>query len=69
MRSKFIFLHVHIYFDMQKCEFSLKHSNSNCWLCFETGVLKCKKKKCYVNLDVITFQRKSHNNSMQKINL
>ena len=30
----------YIYFDMQKCEFSLKHSNSNCWLCFETGVIE-----------------------------
>ena len=45
MRSKFIFLHVHIYFDMQKCEFSLKHSNSNCWLCFETGVIEVEKKE------------------------
>ena len=25
MRSKFIFLHVEISFDMQKCEFSLKN--------------------------------------------
>ena len=34
MRSKSISQHVDIYFDIQKREFSLKHSNSKFWLCF-----------------------------------
>ena len=31
--------------------------------------LNCKKRKCHVNLDSITFQRKLHNNFKWKINL
>ena len=28
----------------------------------ENGGLNCKKRKCHVNLDSITFQQKSHEN-------
>ena len=31
MWSKFNFLHVGIYFDRSKCEFSLKNSSLTCW--------------------------------------